>query len=257
MLCLALSAIIATATAQDGKREYYEWRYYSIVDGKEAELDKFLEKVLLPAYERQGVESGVFEILPELLNDKQKELQAGRPEQRIVLFIYDTFESYLKTKEAIWEDGKFTRSGKSYFEKWTTDPAYSAMESYLCLSFENFPKIAMPKKSDKLFELRRYRSANEEAAQRKITMFNVDEIDLFDDVKITQVCYGEVLAGGEMPSLIYLTSYKNNNKRIDLWKDFSKNKRKEKIFKQKEYLNTVRNSTIEVVQRMPYSKFCQ
>lgn len=258
LLIIALFAMNSSIYAKSSDYhdlEFYEWRYYSVIEGEEDQLDKFLEKVLIPAYERQGVTTGVFEIASEYLNAKQLESQDGRPEQRIVLFVYDDIDSYLKIKDAIWDDSKFTKAAKSYFETWATKPAYSNLESYLCISFEKLPQINMPSKSDEIFELRRYRSANEEAGQRKIEMFNNDEMAVFKDVKINQVCYGEVLSGAEMPSLIYLTSYKNNKERLKAWEDFRDNKTWKKISKQKEYLNTVRNATVEVIRRMPYSKF--
>lgn len=258
LFLIAIFAINTSASAKSSDYhdlEFYEWRYYSVTNGNDAELDKFLEKVLIPAYERQGVKTGVFEIAPEYMDAKQLAAQKGRPEQRIVLFVYNDIDSYLKIKDAIWDDVKFTKNAKSYFDAWETKPAYSKLESYLCISFANLPQIDMPSKSDEIFELRRYKSANEEAGQRKIDMFNNGEIAVFKDVKIHQVCYGEVLAGAEMPSLIYLTSYKNNKQRLSAWEDFEENKKWKKLSKEKEYRNTVQNANVEIIRRMPYSKF--
>ena len=74
------------------------------------------------------------------------------------------------------------------------------------------PQMRIPEQSRGLFEFRLYRSPNEEANQRKISMFNDVEISIFDESGINSVCYGEVLAGSKMPSLIYLTSYENLEK---------------------------------------------
>ena len=98
-------------------------------------------------------------------------------------------------KRTIWDDTVFRKAAQPYFDKTAPNPAYFNFESFLCEAFDKVPSLLMPDKNRTLFELRTYHSPNEEANQRKVAMFNKDEIDVFDKVGINSVCYGEVLAG--------------------------------------------------------------
>ncbi|MDR2472578.1 MAG: hypothetical protein LBD53_03300, partial [Tannerella sp.] len=167
------------------KKEIYEWRIYTL-NGEGVLLDDFLAKSLLPAYQRKKIKTGAFKPLT---------IKDGEEEKRHILLIYPDIQTYLKVKQAIWEDKTFLESAKQYFDTSAPKPEYFAFESYLSEAFDFIPIHRKPDAARGLFEIRIYHSPNEEASKRKVKMFNVDEIKIFDAVGVNSVFYGDIIAG--------------------------------------------------------------
>ena len=97
----------------------------------------------------------------------------------------------------------------------------------------------MPSKDRGLTELRTYESNNEEAGQRKIKMFNSEEIALFDKVGLRCVFFGEILAGPQMPALMYMLEFKDMDERKANWKKFGDSSEWNVLKSKPEFANTV------------------
>lgn len=251
---ILIATTTLSASSKDDSSQIYEWRYYMVNDGCTEQFDQYLRDVLRPAYARMDVETAVFEMAMEALNEKQLAEQKELGERRMVLFIYDDIDDYQEAKNQLWSDKKFKKAAQPFFDKWAVTPAYSNMESFLCEAFDKMPELKKPKKNHTLFELRTYRSPNEEAGQRKVKMFNKDEMSIFKQIGVNMVCFGEVLNGPIMPALIYLTSYDNNEQRKEAWSKFGKNDDWNRIKVLPEYANTVIKNRTEVVKLLPYSE---
>jgi hypothetical protein len=234
----------SSASVSGEGKEIYEWRIYSLHEGGAAVLDSFFGDVLLPAYNRQNVSVGAFCPYRE-----------GDAELRYLLFVYPDMDSYMTAKQEIWKDRVFREAAQAFYDRTATEPAYKEFESLLCVAFDKMPKMRMPDKDRTLFELRHYRSPNEEANQRKITMFNKDEMAIFDRVGINSVCYGEVLAGIRQPSLIYLTWYRDEPVRNEVWRNFVGDPDWIRIRDMKEYAHTAVDNKNVLLSPMPYSQF--
>jgi len=233
-------------TCRDTTRQIYEWRVYTLT-GDGAALDAYFAQTLVPAYNRLGVQAGAFQPM---------KLNAGEAQRRYLFFVYPSIAEYLKVKREIWRDTAFRAAAQAFFDSSAAKPEYSNFESYLCEAFSNMPKMRAVDKSRGMFELRVYRSPNEEANQRKISMFNDDtEIQLFDDAGINSVCYGETLAGPRMPSLVYLTWYETPEKRDAAWKKFGADPRWKQLRKSPKYARTATDNTIQLLLPLPYSQF--
>ena len=245
ILLIAVLGFCFTASAkkQSQKKEIYEWRIYTVT-GNIAELDNFFEKTLIPAYKRQGVKTGAF-----------TPLKKEEKEQRYLLFVYPDIATWLKAKKAIWDDKTFRSAAQPYFETTAKKPLYSGFESFVCEACDKIPQMRTPDKSRTLFEFRLYQSPNEEANQRKINMFNVDEIAIFDKVGVNSVCYGEILSGSRMPALIYLTWYKDEKTRNEAWDKFRENPEWKTMRALPEYANTTNNNISVLLSPMPYSQY--
>jgi len=239
-----LSANASKSSVTAAGREIYEWRIYTLT-GNGAELDKFYKDILIPAYNRKSITVGAF-----------KPLTTEAQEMRHIVFIYPDMDAYYKFKDGIWEDAAFTKSAQSFFE--TTAPKaanlFSNYETYLSESFIKIPKHRKPDSSRGLFELRIYWSPNEEANKRKVKMFNVDEIEIFDKVGINSVLYGDILAGPKMPALMYLTWYKNEETRTEAWSKFSQHPDWQRVRALPEYANTATNNQSMLLIPLPYSQ---
>ena len=224
-------------------KEIYEWRIYTLT-GDGVALDDFFKDVLIPAYNRCKVSVGAFSLY------KQEER-----EQRYLLFVYPDLMTYNKVRQTVWNDTDFQNSARSFFEASAPNPVYSEYETYICEAFDKIPNMRVPDKSRTLFEFRCYHSPNEDANQRKINMFNAEEIDLFDKVGINSVCYGEILSGTRMPALIYLTWHKDEATRNNAWDAFGAHPDWRAMRNKPEYRNTATNNQVLLLSPMPYSQF--
>jgi hypothetical protein len=85
-------------------------------------------------------------------------------------------------------------------------------------------------------------------------MFNADEIAIFDQVGVQSVCYGEVLAGPRMPSLIYLTWYADEASRDEAWRKFASHPDWARIRVLPEYAHTATDNRSLLLSPLPYSQ---
>lgn len=233
----------ASVLSTSGKeKEIYEWRIYTL-NGEATLFDRFYEDILTPAYNRKKIKVGAFE--------------SYKPEDKLLryyLFIYPDMQTYHQVKKEIWQDPDFTRKAQPFYDTTASSPVYSNFETYLCEAFDKIPQHRLPDPGRTLFEIRLYWSPNEEANQRKVRMFNVDEIDLFDQVGINSVCYGEILAGPRMPALMYLTWYKDEPTRAEAWKKFGSHPEWHRMRDLPEYAHTATNNQSIFLTPLTYSQ---
>ncbi|MDR1863960.1 MAG: NIPSNAP family protein [Bacteroidales bacterium] len=225
------------------EKEIYEWRIYTLA-GEAAKLDDFFKETLIPAYNRQGVSAGAF------ASYREEEVTL-----RYLLLVYPDLAAYHRVKKAVREDGIFGKAAQPFYDSTAVRPLYIDFEGFLCEAFDKIPRMRQPDRDRTLFEWRLYHSPNEEANQRKIKMFNADEIDLFDKVGINSVCYGEILAGPDMPALIYLTWYKDEPTRNEAWKQFVGHADWQRMKNLPEYAHTATRNTSRLLKPLPYSQF--
>ncbi|MDR2498402.1 MAG: NIPSNAP family protein [Tannerellaceae bacterium] len=230
------------AVPASGVKEIYEWRIYGL-KGDGAALDDFYAKTLIPAYNRMGITVGAF--APEM---------AGETLQRYFLFIYPNLATYHEVKLKLWDDKAFREAAQAFYDSSAAAPVYSEFVSYLCEAFDKVPRMLKPDKSRTLFEWRNYKSPNEEANRRKVKMFNSGEIDVFDAAGINSVCYGEVLAGPRMPSLVYLTWHKDKATRDEAWKKFGGHPEWQRMRNLDEYKYTATDNQVVLLTPLAYSQ---
>ena len=229
----------STASA---KKDIYEWRFYTL-EGDGSSLDAFFQDILIPAYNRKGIKAGAF-----------APYKKEETERRLLLFIYPDIATYQSVKQNIWKDDTFRKAAQPFYDTTAPSPVYSNFESFLCEAFDKIPHFKMPDKERTLLELRTYHSPNEEANQRKVAMFNKDEIAIFDNVGINSVCYGEILAGSRMPALMYLTWYKDEPTRNAAWDKFRVHPDWQRIKGLPEYAYTATNNQSLYLSPLPYSQ---
>jgi hypothetical protein len=225
-----------------GEKEIYEWRIYTLTSGG-AELDSFYKDTLIPAYNRKGIKVGAFGLYEE------KDVA-----QRFYLFIYPGIATFHKVKKEIWDDLVFRKAAQPFYDKTAAAPVYKKFESYLCEAFDGIPRLKTPDKGRTLFHLRHYRSPNEEANQRKVKMFNEAEMAIFDKVGVNPVCYGDVLIGPHMPSLMYLTWYKDKASHDASWAAFGSHPDWNAIKSLPEYAHTATDNTNRLLLPLDYSQ---
>jgi hypothetical protein len=226
----AAGAGLTAAKAQGSPRnkEVYEFRVYHMRRSL-GQLDNYLSKALIPALNRLGVKNvGVF-----------TELSKSEPAKVYMVIPFSSFDDYGKTILQLKTDKEFTQATADYDKIPMDQAVYERYDSSLMLAFDGNPKVIVPEKKDRLFELRIYEGYSEDAVKRKVKMFNEGELDIFRSVKVNPVFYGENISGNGLPCLTYLSVYDSMEERDKAWKAFLAHPDWQKMSKMTEYANTV------------------
>lgn len=219
---------IASAAKQGSEKQIYELRVYKLKGWQKNRLDEFYKKAFIPALNKKGVKVGAF-----------TEYSQAEPPTVYYLLVYDSIAMYQQVKNELWKDDQFLQNAKSYFDKSASNPPYHRFETYLLEAFDAIPQIRIPGEERGLFELRTYESSNEEAGQRKIKMFNKEELALFDKVGLNSCFFGEILSGPQMPALVYMLWFKDMDERTEKWSKFGSHPEWRAMAGKEEYADTV------------------
>ena len=237
-------------SAQDGEQQYLEFRTYQLSSAAELpKVDTYLEKGLLPALGRQGIDTvGVFAE------------QAPEGASNVYLLIpFSSIEQFSAMQGKLDADTAYQEAAAEYFNTPQESPRFSRIESELMLSFAAWPRVTVPeqKKQGKprLFELRSYESHTEKMGALKVEMFNSGEVPIFLDCDIQPVFMGRVLSGPKMPNLTYMTVYSDEDHLKEAWAKFGPHPDWLELREVEKFKGTV--SKIHMVQLTPrpYSDF--
>ena len=212
----AVAAVTATGSALNAKNvpapgdEFYEFRIYQLTGGgAKNTLKSYFTEALIPLFKKFNVRLGAFE-----------ELDKEEPPKVYTLFAYPSAQVYYEMQQYLVTDTDYLAAAKSYFELPAAKPVYERYETFLMDAFDGIPNLKLPEKNRGLFELRTYESYNEDAARRKVAMFNNEELPLFEQVGLHPVFFGRILAGKYMPALMYMLWFKDMDEREANWKKF-------------------------------------
>jgi hypothetical protein len=195
-----------------GVPEFYEWRTYLLKnETQQALVETYLQHAAIPAWNRLGSKNiGVF-----------RELKPEGQTKLFVLIPFASFDAFLQAETKLAKDTSYLEAGAAYLNAPATAPAYERMESTLLHAFAGMPKVAVPQAKPRIFELRRYESASEQAGKKKIEMFNdAGEIEVFKRVGLTPVFFCETLIGTLRPNLTYMLTFDDMNEHDRNWKAF-------------------------------------
>ncbi|AFK05278.1 NIPSNAP family containing protein [Emticicia oligotrophica DSM 17448] len=212
------------------KKEFYELRIYELKFGTpRSNIENYFKNALFPALNKYGVKNiGAF-----------GEMGASDPAKIYVFIPYSSIEEYAAVNAKIKTDADFIKATQEYNALPPEKAPYARFTTSLMHAFDGIPQLVKPTSEQKLFELRTYESYSEDAARRKIKMFNDEELKIFRDTKLNSVFFGEVVAGEHMPCLTYMLAFKNMEERDANWKNFSANADWKRISGATEYANTV------------------
>ena len=232
--------LIGGSAALGAEQEYYELRIYRIENAEKQQIvSDYLEKALVPALGRQGIDRvGVFTVAEG----------EGEPDHSIfVLIPYPTLGVFADLSVKLTADSQYQEMAKSHLSESSDEAAYQRIESRLMKAFVGMPVIEMPtqtaEKKPRIFELRIYESHNEDAALRKVDMFNSGEIQLMRDVKMAPVFYGQTLVSGDVPNLVYMLSAGDMDAHKAHWKTFLTHPEWERMKSISKYDDTVSHIT--------------
>lgn len=228
----------------DGKQEYYELRRYHLhVGSKKNLVGDFLRDVGIPAMNRIGIEPvGVFNAM-----------YGPNSPSLYVLLVHKSLESVAKASSHLIEDDEYRKA--DFVNTDLSEPGYVRIESSLMIAFKDMPKLEVPEKKPRIFELRTYESHSIKAAKKKIEMFNEGgEIAIFKKTGLRPVFFGETLIGPQLPNLTYMLAFNDMETRDKQWRVFSSNPEWKKLRANPAYKDTVSNITDIILRPARYSQ---
>lgn len=229
----ATFAIPAMGNRFSGSKDkgFFEFRHYHIAFGRnKGLLEDYFKKALIPLLNKFGVKAGAF-----------NEYSLEEPASLYTLFAYPNPAAYFSVQEALAADADFLEASKTYREIPAAAAVYSRYETFLLEAFDGMPALVVPAEKKGLFELRIYESATEDAGNRKIMMFNNEEIALFLKIGLLPVFFGKVLSGKYMPALVYMVGFRDMAERDANWKIFGAHEEWIAMRSKPEYADTVSN----------------
>lgn len=230
---LAVATVFALSSIQTTAQEpaYFVLTKYSLAnDEQEGLLDRFLENAFVPAMARLGHGPvGVFDVMED-----------SEENAVYVATSFPTFESYESLKGQLAQDSAFMSAAEEYlFRDNKASAAFERQERRLLRAFSGMPQWKAPESGDRLFELRDYESYSEVTGELKVEMFNVAEIEIFEDVGLNAVFYGQTLIGPNQPNLVYLLVHDDMDAHAAAWDRFLKAPAWKELSQNERYKGTV------------------
>jgi hypothetical protein len=201
---LGTLAAVLSASGDDGSqneaREFYELRLYHLRRGPKQRLfDNFFEKAALPAMGRAGIGPvGVFTVMT-----------GPDSPTMYVLMPHKSVGAFAAAQDALLADTEYQGAGAEFLNAPATDPSFVRMESSFMRAIAGVPKVEVPPKKSRMFELRTYESHSKKANLKKIEMFNTGELEIFRRTGLQPVFFGETLIGARMPNLTYMLTFED------------------------------------------------
>lgn len=240
------SSLAAAAGGDDGKQQYLEFREYHLhVGSKKNLVGNFLRDVGIPAMNRIGI--GPVGVFNAMYGPNKPTLY--------VLLVHKSLDTVANSSSLLMADDEYRKAGAAFVDAPLSEPAYVRVESSLMLAFKGMPKLHVPEKKDRIFELRTYESHSIKAAKKKVEMFNEGgEIEIFLKTGLEPVFFGETIVGPKMPNLTYMLVFENLADRDKKWKVFGGSPEWKQLSGDPQYKDTVSNITDIILQPAPYSQ---
>lgn len=211
------------------EKDFYELKIYQLTGGgSRNQLKQYYTEAVIPFLNKRGAKVGAF-----------NEYSMEDPPKMYILHAYQSPADYYDATQAMKSDPTFLDAAKTYMELPADKPVFERYETFLMEAFDGIPRMMTPDKGRGLFELRTYESYNEDAGNRKVKMFNNEELPLFKKVGLHPVFFGQLLAGQFMPALTYMLWFKDMAERDANWAKFSSSDEWKNMRDKPEYANTV------------------
>jgi hypothetical protein len=167
--------------------------------------------------------------------------------------VYSGMDAKLK------KDAAYLSAGAAYINAPFDNPPYQRVETALMQAFTGQPRFTESKltgpKKDRVYELRSYESQTERLHAQKVKMFNSGEMDIFTKLDFNPVFYGQVIAGANMPNLMYMTTFSDIESRDAHWKAFGSDPDWDRMKVMPEYQNIMNKNDQRLLYPTEYSDF--
>lgn len=250
LLVVLAFPVVVSAKKEKNEKAFYEVTvYHFATDTQSSLIEGYIEKDLLPALHRLGLNAGIFK---PIANDTAVD------KTLYVIVSHKSWKAVLNDQKKVTADTSMAYA--PYVDAGYTAAPFARKEVMLAEAFPLAPMLTLPKltspKNDRVYEFRSYESATEKIHRNKVKMFNEGgEISLFARLNFNAVFYAAVISGARMPNLIYMTSFESLDDRNEHWKTFVADPEWKRLSALPEYQNNVsRNETI-LMKALPFSDY--
>lgn len=202
-----------SADAAESRPKIIELRRYQLRNTPDAMVKRttdFLENAWIPALKRAGVTvTGAFTSL----------IGEGSP-FLLLLSEYADLSAWDAAQSKALNDSDTAKARDEYFGG---PLQFLRSDVTLLRGFPGFPAVKVPEAKGtgtRVYELRTYESNNPKTLARKIRMFDEGESALFAKIGMTNVFFGQTIAGRNMPNLTYMVGYDDLAHREKVWATF-------------------------------------
>jgi hypothetical protein len=248
----AAAGVVGKAEAQASNagagREYYLIRKYTMQSGPtfSAVANKYFSGALLPALGRMGIGPvGVFN------------LSYGPETPTMYVLLPGTDLKALAMLDLnLANDPAFMKDATEFWGPPATLPPFDRCESSLSVAFEGYPKLTVPPKEPRIFQLRTYESPTYAAHVRKVDMFHKGEFRIFAESGSKGIFYSDNLIGPRLPSLTYMLCHKDLTAMDANWKGFNSHPDWQKLSHDPRYASEPTVSRVDnlLMNPTPYSQ---
>lgn len=251
IVILLVCPVLAFSQANDEEQQLLQLKVYHLeTQQQEQRIDQYLRNAYLPALHRIGNRPvGVF---------KPLEQDTTADKRVYVLTSFDSFQQFDALSSQLANDQQYQKAGRSFIQAPHDNPPYTKIETILLRAFPYAPELQVPDlnspKTQRIYELRSYGSATEALNKNKVEMFNEGgEVELFAKLEFNAVFYGNVLAGSDMPNLMYMTTFEDMDSRDNHWDQFGNAPEWKEMSSMEKYQNNVSRIDIQFLHPTEYS----
>lgn len=253
ILSVLFLAITFAVFAQNRSQQYYQLKIYSFDSDKQmATTDAYLKDAFIPALKKLDIGPiGVF---------KPRPTDSITLKKTYVLIPFNSLVQFGLLEDALLADENYNKNGKSYLQAKHDNAPYERIQTILMKAFIEMPKMKASQldgpRKERIYELRSYEAATEDLYKKKVDMFNAGgEVTLFERLGFNAVFYAEVLAGTQMPNLMYMTTHANQEARDANWKNFVDSPEWSTLKVMPKYQNTVSRNEQTFLYPTEYSDY--
>jgi hypothetical protein len=239
------------AFGKETERSIYELRRYKLPTSHHHErFDGFMTKAFMPALSRLNIKPvGVFS--PLYFADTYSEVY--------LLIPYSKVEDAFRLNDQLFSDKEFLEAGEEYINASPDNPVYTSYKNSIMIAFEDAPEIELHdiciNKKRRIFNLRTYSSQTVKACKKKIEMFNSGgEIDVFREVGMKLIFFGEAIFGDRLPNLSYMHVWEDLQTYDELGEKFWNHPKWVEIREMVEYKNIVTDYFSVLLKPKNYSQ---
>lgn len=220
----------AHPSSDNGPRQYYELRTYTLRSGRQSRITgQYVSRALIPALNRLGIAPvGAFNLT----------IGPGMPTLYLLLPC-NRLDTLVNAQLHLRQDQQFLAAADAFWNAPEESPAFERVESSLLIAFEGWPQLVVPpptaQHGKRIFQLRTYESASNRDHLRKIEMFHHGEFEVFQKSGFWRVFFGDALIGPHLPRLTYMISFGELKELNDLWSRFFSDPEWKKLTATKEF----------------------
>ena len=115
----------------------------------------------------------------------------------------------LQLEQDLLRDEAFMAASHAFRSAPATQPAFDRVDDTLLQAFQGRPRLQLPAKGKRVFQLRTYESPSGTDFERKVEMFHSGEFGIFAQCGMPAVFYAQTVAGRSLPSLTYMLRFDN------------------------------------------------